>query len=61
MAHLAASVEANGVGSLKVKDGEIFMFSEHCLQKLIEQARTNPEGTVLVFVKNGGNLQENLV
>lgn len=53
LAHLQASTLATGVGTVKVKDGEIFMFSVAALEGMLEVARKSPKQQVAVFVKHG--------
>lgn len=53
LTHLVAQNEATGVGTLKFRDGEWFLFSEHVLEMLLEKARSSPQRRAMVFVKNG--------
>lgn len=60
IAYLYAGAQANGVASLRVDDGQIFIFSADTLARLLEKANTSSEKCALVFVKAGGNSTPNL-
>lgn len=50
---LETQMDSQGVGCIRVKDGQVFLFSERTLQNLLEQAKASPEKKALVFVKAG--------
>lgn len=60
IAYLKARMSTDGVASAKVKDGEVFMFSLDCLQRLMAAAEADPEKAVTVFVKTGPNFSDTL-
>lgn len=61
MAHMEAQVQVHGVASIKVKDGEIFMFSREIVEKLMAQMKDTDQDRVLVFVKTGSVLTKEIL
>lgn len=59
LAHLEVQIEREGVAVAKVDDGEVFVFTEGVLERLLLRARAN--GRVMVFVKIGKLASELLV
>lgn len=48
-----AQLRQQGIGCIQVKDGQVFLFSEYVLEKLLEQSRSHPDKCALVFIKRG--------
>lgn len=46
-----AQIDFQGVGAIKVSDGEVFMFPVEMLRKLIEVAEAKQSDKVVVFIK----------
>ena len=60
--HLFSRVETDGVAAVKVRDGEIFLFSKKKVQALLETMEKNGEERCMVFVQTGpivGEVPEN--
>lgn len=51
--HLFSRVETDGVAAVKVRDGEIFLFSRKKIMDLIETMDKNGENRCMVFVQTG--------
>ncbi len=58
MAHMEAQCQVHGVASVKVRDGEIFMFSREMVESLVKRMQDTDQDRVLVFVKTGGILSK---
>lgn len=58
IAHLETQVEKTGVGSVKVKDGEVFMFSVAKLAEIVINAANAGEKKIVIFVKTGQNVSD---
>lgn len=56
MAHLEAQMHQQGVGSIGMNDGHMFMFSEAYLQKMIDMCRDSGKDRLLLFVKRGKDI-----
>ncbi len=48
-----AQIEQQGTASIRVKDGQIFLFTTATLEALLAKSLENAEGKVVVFVKAG--------
>lgn len=60
--HLFSRVETDGVAAVKVKDGEVFLFSRKKVEDLLAAMDKNGENRCLVFVQTGptvGTIPEN--
>jgi len=60
--HLFSRVETDGVAAVKVKDGEIFLFSRTKVEELLAGMDKSGESRCLVFVQSGpevGSTPEN--
>lgn len=49
---VAAQLEAQGVGCVRVSDGQVFVFTARVLEELLAKALEN-DGMAMVFVKRG--------
>lgn len=52
--YLNTKCHEDGVSTVGVKDGRIFMFTVEKLRELIGEAEINGEDKVLIFVKEAG-------
>lgn len=50
---MEAQLLSQGIGSLRYDDGQMWMFSEHVLEHLLEKARKSPQKRAILFVKSG--------
>lgn len=60
--HLFSRVETDGVAAVKVKDGEVFLFSRKKVEELLAGMDSSGENRCLVFVQTGptvGTIPEN--
>lgn len=57
MSSLVAQAEAGGIGIVRVKDGELFMFAAQKLRALLEVAEASPDKRCVVFLKMGPELR----
>ncbi len=58
MSHLEAQCQVNGVASVRVRDGEIFMFSRGAVESLLEKMAESKQDRIVVFVRAGGVLSK---
>lgn len=61
MAHLEAGTAANGIASIKFKDGEMLMISLDTLKRLVQQVEQGKQTRAIIFIGSGPNLEESLV
>jgi hypothetical protein len=54
IAQMRARVEAHGVASVKVDDGEVFMFSKKMIESFAKKLEEQNQEIIVVFVKSGG-------
>lgn len=45
-----AHIQQTGLVAVKVKDGEMFIFTDVTLRQLLKQAESNPTRKVMVFI-----------
>jgi len=57
MASLYSRCEAHGVSTLKMKDGEMFMFSKRVIVDLLSKMEASDQENAIIFVKSGPELQ----
>jgi hypothetical protein len=53
IAQMRAQVEAHGVASVRVDDGEVFMFSKKMVESFVKTLEDQNQQFIVVFVKNG--------
>ncbi len=46
-------IKQRGFASVKLKDGEFFIFTTGTLEKLLVRSKENPDGKVAVFIPVG--------
>lgn len=51
ISELFSRVEENGVATMQVSDGTVFVFSEDVLSRLLEDSRNDPKKRVVVYVR----------
>ncbi len=57
MASLYSRCEAHGVATLKMRDGEMFMFSKKTITDLLSKMEASNQEQAIIFVKSGPELQ----
>lgn len=60
MSYLFSHVDVHGVASIEVQDGQIFMFKKSKLQEILGNLAPDQE-EVVVFVKSGGSINDEIV
>lgn len=51
-----AHIMQKGLVAVKVKDGEMFIFSDVTLRQLLKRAEESPQKRCMVFIPTGGKL-----
>lgn len=50
-----AECETNGIGTVQVSDGNIFMFSSHFLEKMLALSNESEDKKVVIFVQHANS------
>lgn len=50
--HLLTSAEVSGVGTIKVKQGRLYLFKKHKLEEFLKTCEESGQDSVILFLKD---------